>query len=498
MSRRFIAFLIFLMAGYSAFCSAQKPELTFERKVLAEFVEESRKDFDNFRRRSMSEFTEFLKNPWKEFEKTKPIPEPEQKPVPPVIMDGETPTPIENRPVVFDEILVPIEYEPHPQPLDPIKEIPVVRPEYMEFVFFGTPEKVRLKKSDLPTLRRCDEASASSMLNEFASEDYDNTILDCLEIRERRKLSDWAYLQMLDIIAQNAYPGQENEAQILLAYLYMQSGYKMRLGSDGTNLYMLFGSRHLIYGKPSYSVDGGSYYSLMELPSRLNICQARFPGEKSLSLSIDSSQDFAYNPSDTRSIVSAGYPGVKFDVAVNKNLLDFYSTYPSSSLGGNVVSRWAMYADTPMEEHVKTTLYPALREMLKDKSEIEAANILLNTIQTGLQYEYDNEIWGHDRAFFAEETLFYPYCDCEDRSILLTRLVRDILGLDCLLVYYPGHLATAIEFSDDSVKGDYIVLDGRRYVIADPTYINAPVGLTMPDMDNSKAKVILLRSTPRT
>ena len=498
MSKRFVAFLVFLMAGYSAFCSAQNPESAFERKVLDEFVEASRKDFDNFRIQSMSEFTEFLKNPWKEFEKTKPVPEPEQKPVPPVIMDGETPTPIENRPVVFDEILVPIEYEPQPQPLEPIKEKTLARPEYMEFVFFGTPEKVRLKNSDLPTLRRCDEASVSAMLDEFASEDYDNTILDCLEIRERRKLSDWAYLQMLDRIAQNAYPGQKNEAQILLAYLYMQSGYKMRLGSDGMSLYMLFGSRHLIYGKPSYSVDGENFYSLLELPSRLNICQARFPGEKSLSLSINSNQDFAYNPSETRSIVSARYPAVKFDVAINKNLLDFYSTYPSSSLGGNVVSRWAMYADTPMEEHVKTTLYPALREMLKDKSEIEAANILLNTIQTGLQYEYDDEIWGHDRAFFAEETLFYPYCDCEDRSILLTRLVRDILGLDCLLVYYPGHLATAIEFSDDSVKGDYINHDNRRYVIADPTYINAPVGLTMPDMDNSKAKIILLKSTPRT
>ena len=50
----------------------------------------------------------------------------------------------------------------------------------------------------------------------------------------------------------------------------------------------------------------------------------------------------------------------------------------------------------------------------------------------------------------------------------------------------------AVAFSEN-VKGDYIELDGQRYIICDPTYIGAPVGLTMPDMDNATAKVILLK-----
>jgi hypothetical protein len=79
----------------------------------------------------------------------------------------------------------------------------------------------------------------------------------------------------------------------------------------------------------------------------------------------------------------------------------------------------------------------------------------------------------------------------EDRSILLSRLVRDLLALKVVLVYYPGHLATAIHFSND-VRGDYLMLSGTRYTICDPTYIGASVGMTMPDMDNSKATVILL------
>ncbi len=80
----------------------------------------------------------------------------------------------------------------------------------------------------------------------------------------------------------------------------------------------------------------------------------------------------------------------------------------------------------------------------------------------------------------------------EDRSILFSRLVRDLLGLDVLLVFYPGHLATAVAFTDN-VDGDYVELNGKHYIICDPTYIGAPVGATMPDMDNRTAKVVVLK-----
>ena len=116
---------------------------------------------------------------------------------------------------------------------------------------------------------------------------------------------------------------------------------------------------------------------------------------------------------------------------------------------------------------------------------------LLNLVQTGFVYEYDDKVWGYDRAFFSEESLYYPYCDCEDRAIMLSRWVRDLLGLETLLVYYPGHLAMAVAF-DEPVAGDYIVYKNKHFTICDPTYINAPVGATMPSMDNAKATVILL------
>ena len=35
-------------------------------------------------------------------------------------------------------------------------------------------------------------------------------------------------------------------------------------------------------------------------------------------------------------------------------------------------------------------------------------------------------------------------------------------------------------------------MNGKCYTICDPTYIGAPIGATMPDMDNKTAKIILL------
>jgi len=100
--------------------------------------------------------------------------------------------------------------------------------------------------------------------------------------------------------------------------------------------------------------------------------------------------------------------------------------------------------------------------------------------------------FGKENYLFPEETLYYPYSDCEDRSILFAWLVHSLLGMDVIGLDYPGHVATAVQFKGN-VGGDAIQYNGRRYVVADPTYINASVGMTMPDFKNAKPGVIEIR-----
>ena len=92
--------------------------------------------------------------------------------------------------------------------------------------------------------------------------------------------------------------------------------------------------------------------------------------------------------------------------------------------------------------------------------------------------------------FFTEETLFFPYCDCEDRSVLYAYLVRELLGLEVVGLVFPGHAATAVKFKDRSIDGDYITYQGEKYVICDPTYINADLGMCLPEYQNKQAKIV--------
>ena len=149
--------------------------------------------------------------------------------------------------------------------------------------------------------------------------------------------------------------------------------------------------------------------------------------------------------------------------------------------------------------------FETILSSLSSKSRISPNRSLIVTVSLYSEFPSKSSIFGSPirlnadnarfpgplRTYFPDESLYYPYCDCEDRSILFSRLIRDLLGLPCVLVYYPGHLATAVCFSE-SVNGDYIIVNGKRFVVCDPTYIGASVGATMPNMDNSTAKVIIL------
>lgn len=458
----------------------------FEEKYNA-FKKEAHQQYSNFRNECNHRYAEFLRNAWNYYEGKEPIPRPkEEAPLPPKPYKPDDEEPVTVEPV----IVKPLEPTPQPTPVEPIREQSDPIPNYFEVSFYGIHPKVRMPEENFVKVNVVSPYSISDAWMSLCAPEMDNAIRDCIENRIRYNLCDWAYLQFLDALA-SQYCEDKNAATLLMAFLYCQSGYQMRLAEDRGALVMLFGSEHVIYEKKYFVVDDLNFYPYNATPEKMRISAAEFEGEKPLSFVINSTQNLGTLMSEERATTSVRYPDVHVVSQVPLKLLDFYNLYPSSMTGGNKMTRWAMYANTPLAENTRDILYPKLKKSISDLSKPEAANRLLNWVQTGFEYEYDDKVWGHDRPFFAEETLFYPYCDCEDRSILFSRLIRDLLGLDVALVYYPGHLATAVKF-DTEMVGDAIIIDGERYVICDPTYIGAPIGKQMPEMDGSKAEAIIL------
>ena len=466
------------------------------RRQYDEYSRTARQKYDNFRQKCNDDYARFVEQAWQSFSSRPALKLPdEDKPVPPRPYDIRNDSIDRRTPVELphDEVVPAPVPQPQPAPVEPVKEQPAPETVPFTFTYCGTTMSVRLSDAHRFTLTDCSESSVAKAWSRCSQPDFDNVLRDCLALRLAYGLCDWAYLQMLRCMSEAFMGTGTDEATLLAAYIYCQSGYRMRLGrSAGSRLCMLAASRHKIYGRPYFVVDGENFYPIGSGERNLEICGAAFPKEQSLSLYMTSAPLLAMNATPPRTLQSERYADMRATVSVNRNLLDFYSGYPASEISGNFMTRWAMYANTAMDNAVRDSLYPALRRAIDGLPAKEAAECLLNFVQTAIVYGYDETVWGADRAFFSEETLFYPYCDCEDRSILFSRLVRDLLGLPVVLVYYPGHLASAVCFGDDNTTGDYIRLGNRSFVICDPTYIGAGIGVTMPGMDNTAAKVILL------
>lgn len=476
----------FLFAPTTSFAQTDNFKSQYEN-----FKKQAKAEYEDFRSQCNAEYAEFVKETWKEYQTLPAIPRPKDETVPPVIRpDKDKEKKMEDKAITIKDIVSPIKQTPQPKPISPIYEKEQQAEETFPFTYCGTECSVRFPSAININLDVCDNQRIAEAWKKLSTNQLDNTIRDFLEIRIRMQLCDWAYLNLIETFAKD-HLGKGNLATLITAYIYSQSGYQMRLGRNGNKLYLLFGSKHGIYDKGYFLIDDINYYPLDNDTKKMEVCNFAFPMEQALSLYIQQSQLFTYQPTPARSLSSDRYKDMTLDVQVNKNLIDFYNTYPTSEINGNFMTRWAMYANTPMEQEVQKRLYPILQEKITGLNEHDAVDKLLNWVQTAFKYEYDEKVWGHDRAFFTEETLFYPYCDCEDRAILFTRLVRDLLGLKCILIYYPGHLASAVCFNQQ-VKGDYISLNGNKFVVCDPTFIGAPVGLTMPNMDNQSANIIIL------
>lgn len=483
----------------------------YRKKKNTEFDKYSKrkqKNFEGYRRKRNEEFAEYLRKTWIGKKAKTKIDRPKDEQKPPVMYDKEQPVQVTPNSLPFDEVIPAPKTDPQPQPVEPINEVPTPTPipnkdtkpilspvspilPTCKFSLYGTEVGVRFDKNKAFRLNDISENSVADAWLKLSGNDYNNVVVDCLKLRNDLKLGDWAYLTMINKMAEFLLGKDTNEATLLTAFVYSQSGYKMRLANDNGKLRMLYASKHMIFDKPYFTLDGDHFYCFGASPKSLKIAETRYPNEKALSLVLSDQPRLANIQGSKKERRSKRYPELMTDVSVNTNLLDFYTDYPTSMQGDNVVTKWAVYGNIPLSEEVKRQLYPSLREALQNCSKKAAVEKLLDFVQTGFEYEYDDKVWGHDRPFFAEESLHYPYCDCEDRAVLYSRLVRDLVGLDVILVYYPGHLASAVEFPEE-VFGDYINYNGRNFTVCDPTYIGAPIGLTMPNMDNTNAKVILL------
>ncbi|MBO5814319.1 MAG: hypothetical protein J6R13_07395 [Alistipes sp.] len=354
-----------------------------------------------------------------------------------------------------------------------------------DFLYYGTQLSIRVPEVGVPSLFTLTENSIADAWIAISSGDFEQTLADCLEARKSLMLGDWRYYTLVREFTKQYYEADCNDGVLLQAYLLAHSGYRIRMARSGNFLHLLLDISGTVYNMSYFVLDGVRFYRPEKRndATRMYICEVKFPGEQSLSLQQPTPPQLAYKPMPSKSFVSKRYPEAKVGVTLNKNIIDFYSNYPSTD--------FAFYVHTSLSTDLKRQLYPMLRGVTAGKSQHDAVSVILNFVQTAFEYKTDDQQFGREKWYFGDEIFYYPHSDCDDRAILFSTLVRDILKMDAVLLDYPGHLAAAVRF-DGAVNGDYVVVEGKRFVICDPTYVGAGVGASMPDLDTSNLKIIKL------
>lgn len=488
MNYKILLLLSFLFIGSSL--SAQSFDEYRKRMMrnFDEYKERKQNEFEEYRNKVNASIAEYIAKPW-ERHTVMPAFSAPTFPEPPVPDEYDPDQGTSNELIPSGTIIDNSAPRLRPEPFAPINVPERERQSSFVFDYYGTECGVPLKKSHIFKLRGIDEDSVHEAWNLLSSSAYLPVIYESLCWRDEMNLCDWGYVLFLEKMTSAFFPkDMRNEAKLMQVFILSQSGYMVRLGRFENSLALLLPSDKIMTGYTYLPIQGHKYYVLDKTAANKEMYLTDFivPKEQMLSLGTYGEQVMAEKLSPPRTYASKKYPELSFTLSVNENLIEFYNDYPLSS-------DWDMYSEASLSSCVKRQWYPALRSRLDGKDPRAAAEMLLNFVQTAFQYGFDVEQLGEERAFFADETLFYPYSDCEDRAILYSILVRDLLGLDVVLLYYPNeHLATAVRFGDD-VSGDHVDVDGVKYTICDPTYIGASIGSAMPRYKGTTVNIIKIR-----
>ncbi len=510
---------------------------------LAAFLEETDQEEQAFRDERDRDFAEFLQEQWTEFDEfagqiadrtPKPIKIPKAKPkdaVPPIgkIIDppsapakppikpalppaGPEKGPLPSAPVPEKAEpetppaapVNPAEEEPaaQPPPAPPALPSPPPEPKPLpvpspvpesevgaadEFDFFG--ERMRIS-SDPALKARLNGAPGNQTIaaywKQVASANFPPTVNQLLALRERLRLNDWGYYQLVMQTAESLQ-GDDNAATLFSWFLLCKSGYTAKVGYSEGTIYLLVPTAQILYGIPYYNLEGTRYYNFTyfkkaEKPGRLYTYQDDYPGaEQPVRLLLEKSP--AIRKATANRQLKFHYAGKNYEIPVtyNPNAIRFFATYPQTDL--------PVFFAAAIESEAEKSLLAGLGPVIAGKRETEAVNIILRFVQTAFEYQTDEQQFAREKYLFAEETLFFPYSDCEDRSILFSYLVRRLTGLEVVGLHYPGHIATAVRFSE-KVTGDQLKIGGETFVICDPTFINADIGMAMPQFKTVTPEVI--------
>lgn len=484
--------------------------------------QQTKSEFSDYKSKQDKAFASFLKQRWVELNAFKGTPLYEKKKIktpPTAPKQVSVPKAAIEKPIISTPIKTPTGKKPEEpirtdEPQDIIANIsppqPIVRPSvkhipklakqsrHISFNYFGNTVAIPYDKAMKKRMgRKINKTTISEQWSVLAKSDFEPTLDQLNLYKKDLQLNDWAYAILVNQLAAELYPGKTNEQALFNWFVLIKSGYKSRLAYKKRHIYLLLATKQQIYAAQSLKYDGDKYYLLNfsggkqeRKLSKVYTYDGNYPAALN-TFDMKLTQPVVTGPIKDKDKIKQSYHfsyldnQYKFKTEIDKYLIEFMRTYPQA--------HWKTYFNSNPSTLPRQQIANQLRPLLQGLSEQEAINLLLRFVQTSLKYATDDEQFGFENPLFPEESLFYPASDCEDRSFLFAWLVKTLLNMEVIGLHYPGHMATAVKFRT-KMTGDSVKYNGQKYIVADPTYINANVGNAMPQFKKSKVEIVPIDS----
>jgi hypothetical protein len=346
--------------------------------------------------------------------------------------------------------------------------------------FFGT--KIELNIDSVIKTAEFHPKNQHGINNFFdivASSDYEYFIKDIDKISNKLNLNAWGIYLLVKQISESALSNKDN-SKLLTWFILSKMGYKVKIGLSSKHIILMHYSKKNIYAKTLYNFNNEMYFVLSSNnnmnKSRVFSYKYDYPdATKDLDLSLKTLPTFEIDLRKKSLKFSVNAKKHTINYEYNQNLINFMDTYPQAD--------YETFFNAPLDSITYRGLATSIKEMLDYKQASTAINFILNFVQNAFVYEVDNKQFGYEKVMFAQETLYYDKSDCEDRAILFSYLVTKLFSYSVVGIKYKDHMATAIYIP---IKGDSVNIKSKKYIIADPTYLNASVGQSMPQYRSIK------------
>lgn len=458
-----------------------------------EFRKGIKSDFQAFRKKILDDYDRYLEGVWTEYQafrgiERKPLPKPKR----PRVANPDNRQPM---------VSLPEPSAPHSQPepqdstqrpdLKPYSERPA-QPQ-VSFDFYGI--TVNAPETGLECeIGRLLNIDYAGLWRLYSKRNIASVVVPEMQRTvEAYTLNDWLLFELVRSYAVGVFP--EADARIrtsMIHYLLCHLGFDVRVGEGNSGQPMLLVSfEQFVYGRPFAEIDGQRYYlfydSLYQDTGKagtFKTCDLPHEADKgkALDLVIREALTIPYTPYT----YTFRYGGLEISGEVNAALMPMLYRYPQMPIGCYMLSE--------VDDSLRKNVVAQIRRQLQNKPQHQAVDSLLRFVQKAFEYETDDEQHGFEKPYFFEEMLFYPKCDCEDRSIFYSYLLWNALGVENQVIGYPGHEAVAVHL-DAPIQGDGYMYGGKKFYVSDPTYIGATTGMCMPDFRSVRPEIDYYRNS---